>query len=285
MKTIIILIVLGIVQGFTEPLPISSSGHMRIIEALLNVNLEGMSFEAFVNFGSTIAIMIYFKDKIKDLFVAGIISIYSVLNILLKPNNKEKSKYIKVLKKNKLEWSYILKIIVATLPLVVVGLFIVIFGFFDLSNVKYIGISLIFTAISLFLVSKLSGSKSIEKITYIDCIIIGLFQAIAIMPGISRSGMSLVGALIVGMNKSDAFEFIFILYLPASLGALILSIISMFSDPNILRLIVGYICASLAAGIFTYVGLLLLKNFLVQSKLKYFSLYCAIVGSLVLIFL
>ncbi len=276
MNDILSFIFLGILQGFTEPLPISSSGHLVIFEQLLNMNIPGISFEAFINFGSTIAIIVYFKDTLIDLFISGINLLIYIFNFLLKKN---KSLQTKILYDNQKEWNYIFKIIVATLPLVFVGIILVLIGYDGIENLNTVGLALIITSIALFLVSKLKGSKSIETLTYTDAIIIGFFQAIAFLPGISRSGMCLVGALIVGLKSKEAFNFTFVMYVPASIGALLLSFITMISSNDISTYLRGYIIAFILAGIFTYLGLKLLKNVVVANKLYYFAIYCLIVGS------
>ncbi len=148
MNDILSFIFLGIVQGFTEPLPISSSGHLIIFEQLLNINIPGISFEAFINFGSTIAIIIYFKDTLIDLFLSGLNLLYFIFKKLFKTN---KDLCVKLVKENQREWNYIFKIIVATLPLVFVGVILVIIGYDGIENLNTVGFSLIITSISLYL--------------------------------------------------------------------------------------------------------------------------------------
>lgn len=273
-------IILGIVQGFTEPLPISSSGHLIIFEQILNMNISGISFEAFVNFGSTIAIIIYFKDTLIDLFISGL----NLLKYIFSFFFTSKEKLEKISEKNLKEWDYIFKIIVATIPLFLVGVIIILSNYNGVENLKTVGIALIFTAIALLLVSKIKGKKSIDELSYKAVFIIGLFQAIAFLPGISRSGMCLVGALFVGLKAKEAFNFTFIMYVPASIGALLLSLIEISHDTSISIYLGGYVISFVLAGIFTYVGLALLKNFVVSNKLYYFSIYCFIIGTSIIIF-
>ncbi len=276
MNDILSFIFLGIIQGFTEPLPISSSGHLIIFEQLLNMNIPGISFEAFINFGSTIAIIIYFKDTLIDLFLSGLNLLYFIFKSLFKKN---KDLCEKLIKENQREWDYIFKIIVATLPLVIIGVILVIIGYDGIENLNTVGFSLIITSVALFLVSKLKGKKDIDSLTYFDAIIIGVFQAIAFLPGISRSGMCLVGALVVGLKAKEAFNFTFVMYVPASIGALLLSLIGIATSNDISNYLLGYILSFILAGVFTYLGLKLLKNLVVANKLYYFAIYCLILGS------
>ncbi len=282
MNDIFNFIFLGIIQGFTEPLPISSSGHLVIFEQLLNMNIPGISFEAFINFGSTIAIIIYFKDTLIDLFISGLNLLVFIFKKFFKKN---KDLCNKLIKENISNWEYIFKIIVATLPLVLIGFILVFLGYDGVENLNTVGFSLIITAIALFLVSNLKGNKDIKSLTYFDALIIGFFQAIAFLPGISRSGMCLVGALVVGLKTKEAFNFTFIMYVPASIGALLLSLIGMFISNDISSYFIGYIIAFLLAGIFTYLGLKLLKNLVIANRLYYFAIYCLLLGSSLIIFI
>ncbi len=282
MMNIYIYIILGIVQGFTEPLPISSSGHLLIFQELLGVKSLGISFGAFVNFGSTIAIFIYFRKKIWKLIVEGFGFIINFFKYVIN-NNDKKSKF--KVKKYYSSFDYGMKVIVATIPLVIAGIVVIILDIKSVENIKLVGISLIITAISLYLVSKISGQKNLKEISYVDCLIIGVFQVFALMPGISRSGMSLVGALFIGLKNDEAFEFVFMLYIPASIGALIFSVKDLIADGNLTKYLPEYVVTFVFAGVFTYIGLLLLRKLVVTNKLVYFSIYCLIVGTLVIIFM
>ena len=259
-------IILGMVQGFTEPLPISSSGHLEIAMSILNVkDLSLEVFSGFVNFGSTIAIVIYFRKDILRL-LSGLYS------------------YIKTKgKKSVDQFDYILKIIVATIPIGIIGPIYVLSGFELEDNIKNVGIALIITSLLLLLVLKKKGVKSVKELTWTDVLIIGLFQSFAIMPGISRSGATLVAALLVGTRKRDAFEFSFLMYIPASIGALVLSLIPVFFGSS--AIIPAYFLSLVVAFVFTLLGLVLVKKVIVQQKLIYFSIYCLIAGTLTLFLL
>ncbi len=266
MHNIVVFTILGIVQGLTEALPISSSGHLVIFQDLLNVQIPGISFEAFINFGSTLTIIYFFREKIIQL-IKGFFN------------------YISSKGKNSVEeWKFILNVIVATIPLVIAGILLLILGLDPGENIKSVGIALYITAALLFIVNNKRGTIGLNQITFKHAIIIGCFQAIALMPGLSRSGMTLVGALLVGIESAAAFEFSFLMFIPASIGALLFSLIDIVTDPNLASFIIGYIISFLMALIFTWFGLLLTKKFTVAHKLQYFSIYCVVVATLVLIF-
>ncbi len=265
MHNIIVFMILGIVQGLTEALPISSSGHLVIFQTLLNIEIPGISFEAFINFGSTVTIIYFFRTYILQL-------IKGFFGYITSKGERYET-----------EWNFILKVIVATIPLGIAGVSLLILGIDPGENVKTVAYALYVTATLLFIVNRRRGTTGLNDITYKQAIIIGCFQAIALMPGLSRSGMTLVGALIVGVESKAAFDFSFLMFIPASIGALIFSLIDIATDPNLSDFIVGYIIAFVMALIFTWFGLLLTKKFTMAHKLQYFSIYCVCMASLVLL--
>lgn len=278
MSEIIKYIILGIVQGFTEPLPISSSGHLAIFQQLLDMQDLSIAFAAFVNFGSTLAIIFFFRDEVKEL----ITTFYYLCMYMIKDSYKQQ------VYKHKASSQLILKIIIATLPLVLVGVSMKVIQYtFNLQDtepsVNFIGFALIITGILLLLVYKKEGVKTIDKLTYKDALIIGIAQAIAVIPGISRSGITMVCALYIGMEKKDAFNFSFLMFIPASIGALIFGMLDLLSATT--NEIMLYLVSFILAGVFTWVGLLLTKKVIVAQKLIYFSIYCFIVGSLTMFLL
>lgn len=257
MNSSFIYILLGIIQGFTEPLPISSSGHVAIAQALLGVQIDGIAFEAFINFGSTIAIVLYFWKDIEKLFFGGI-------------------DYIKSgFKESTTESKYLWKIFWATIPMVIATILMMIFDIEIGDSIRNIGFALFVTSMALFFVSNKAGKTTISNMSYKVAILIGVGQAIALMPGISRSGMTMVFALALGLRREDAFEFSFMMFIPASIGALFYSLyeIAQTGDFSI-----QFIISAFFAFIFTIVGLKVTRKFVMASKLYYFAIYCLIVS-------
>lgn len=261
-------LVLGIIQGFTEPIPVSSSGHLVIFQNLFNLAvLDDLNFSIFANFGSLIAIIIIFREDIikiiKDFFT-----------------------YLKTKEeKYKSNFRYALFIIVATIPAGIMGLL-----FNDLieeymSNVKYIGVALLITALFLFLIRNFEGKKDDKEMTWKDAIKVGLFQMVALLPGISRSGATIVGGMFSGLKRDTAFKFSFMLYIPISLATMVLGVTDVVSTGISSNLIIGYLVGMLAAFIVTYYATKWFRNIMIKGKLIYFVYYCLIVGILVLLFL
>lgn len=259
---------LGIVQGFTEPIPISSSGHLLIFKNLFNFKmLNDINFEIIVNFGSFMAIVFLYRKEIikiiKDFF-----------SFIQTKQKKYEENY-----------KYAWLIVIGTIP---AGLFGVIFkDKIDLisNNVKLVGIALLITALALFLIKDFKGKKEKKEISIIDSIIIGLFQVVALFPGISRSGSTIVGAMSRDLKRETAVNYSFMLYLPISLATMVLGVRDLINTPNIGSLIPAYTLGMIASGIVTYFSAKWFINIMKKGKLIYFSIYCLIVGLLVILFI
>ena len=267
MKRLILILkyaLLGIVQGISEMLPISSSGHMKIIKELFNISNDNLSLEILFHLASLLALCIFFSSKLKRLIVGN----YNYL--------------IRRKKEDKCEWEYFLKIIVASIPAGIIGLL-----FKDkiesiFSDVIYVGLSLLFTSLILYLTYK--KEERSEEITYSKSFKIGLFQGLGIIPGISRSGITFYGAKCNGLNSEDSSSFIFLMLFPVTLGSFLLSLDEVNGLLNIETFIPSLV-GFLLAFVFTLVSLNLFTNVMKDKKIVYFSLYCFVVGSLTILFL
>lgn len=259
---------LGIVQGFTEPIPISSSGHLLIFKNLFNFDmLNDINFEIVVNFGSFLAICFLYRKEIIKI-------ITDFFNFLRTKKDEYKENY-----------KYAWLIVIGTIP---AGLFGLIFkDKIDAisNNVKLVGIALLITALALFLIKDMKGKKEKGKITILDAIVVGLFQVIALFPGISRSGSTIVGAMSRDFKRESAVNYSFMLYLPISVATMALGVKDLISTPNISSLAASYILGMLASMIVTYFSAKWFINIMKKGKLGYFSVYCLIVGVLVILFL
>src|SRR5574344_831076 len=258
-------IILGIIQGITEPLPVSSSGHLLIFRELFNTNMfNDLNFEIIANFGSFIGILIIFWDDIVKLVKGFFKHIFS----------KDK-----VTCRN--DFNYGINIIIGSIPVGIIG-FIFKSKIEAISSVKLVGISLIITAIALIMVKSVKGIKKDHEITKFNAFIIGLFQMVALIPGLSRSGMVLVGSLLNNLESKTALKFTFMLYFPVSIATFILSIIDITKKGIESTLIAPYLGGLLAALVVTYFTFKWLSNLIRMGKLWKFSIYCIIVGLLVL---
>lgn len=259
---------LGIIQGFTEPLPISSSGHIFILKQLINSGiLNDLNFEIIVNFGSLIAIILFYKDDLIRL-------IKNFINYLLKKEKQYKD-----------DFNYCFLIIIGVIPIGIVG-----FLFKDqiesaLNNIKIVGIAFLVTALFLFLVRKIKGTKNDKDITIKDALFIGLIQIIAVIPGISRSGSTLIAALFRDLKREVALKYSFMLFIPISFGTIILGIKDIIEAGNLNEILLPYFIGFIVSMIVTYFTIRWFSNIVKKGNFKWFSIYCLLIGLFVLIFL
>lgn len=258
-------IILGMIQGFTEPLPISSSGHLVIFSELFDITVSDLNFEIIVNAGSLVAIVfIFYKDILKI--------IVNSFKFIFKKEKEAKR-----------DFNYALMILIGVIP---AGLFGIIFKDTIETNLKsllVVGISLIVTSIALTLVNTKATVNNNEDIAFLDALIIGLFQVFALIPGISRSGSTMVGGLSRKIKFEDTMKFSFMLYIPISLASMLLGLLDLASDNNGDVFVIGYAAAFIASVITTYFAVKWFFKVVRKGNLKYFALYCAIVGILTIV--
>ena len=249
--------ILGALQGITEPIPISSSGHIFLLKTLFQSKIiNDLNLEIFLNTASLIAIIVIFRNDIKELF-------------------KNTYLYIKTKKKEyKTSFNYFILLIVSTIPVGILGLIFKSKLENTLAkNVYIIGFGFLITAISLIAVYNADGKKKDKDITIKDAIIIGLCQAIAIVPGISRSGMTLVGCLLSGLDRKTSLKYTFMLYIPVSILSTLSSVTSIAKKGIDINLLEYYLLASVFSFIFTYITYKWLTKVVEKGKLWRFSIY------------
>lgn len=257
-------IILGIIQGFTEPLPVSSSGHIFILKYLLNTDINSdLNFEIIVNAGSLLAVVIIYHKKILSLLEGFI--------MYLKDKNVRYES----------DYRYSIYVLVGCIPVGILGILLKDY-IEDVLSMSFtvVGISFIITSIFLYLVRNKNNRRS--TVTLGDALYIGLVQSIALLPGISRSGSTLIAGLSSGLSKEEAFDYSFMLYIPISIGTTILGIKDLInSDIEFLPYFLGFIF-SFIVSFFT---LKWFRNIVRNGKLIYFSIYCLLMGLFVLIFM
>lgn len=264
--TIFKYFILGLIQGFTEPIPVSSSGHVIIGQKLLGVKETGLTFEILTNTASLFAICFIFRDDIKRIIVHTYQFIFQ---------KKEEGKS---------DFMFALYIVIGTIPAAVLGVLFsdVIAGLF--TSPYTIGGTLLITGAALWLIRNLRGVKRDGDLSIKDAIIVGLAQAVALIPGISRSGATVITSIAVGMKQETALRFSFMLYIPVSLGGMILGISDLIKSPDLSSLAIPYFVAFMAALVMTYFAMRLFMGIMAKGNLKYFAYYCFIVGTLLLVF-
>lgn len=261
-------IILGIIQGFTEPIPISSSGHLLIVKKLFDFNIiNDINFEIIVNFGSFLAITYLYRKEILN-----IISDF-FLYIKTKNNNYKEN------------YNYAFLIIVGTIPAGMVGFLLKDKIDVISNNIQLIGIALIITSCFLYIIKDIKGKKEKKDLTYKDALFIGFFQIISLFPGISRSGSTIVGASLKNLNRTTAVNFSFMLYLPISIATMLLGIGDLISSNNLQTLFIPYFISMIISMIVTYYSSKWFISVVKNGKLGYFSIYCLIIGMITLLFL
>ena len=260
-------IALGIIQGLTEFLPVSSSGHLVIFERLFNVEAHNLVFEILVHLGTLVAVIIYFRKKL--MFI-----ISSFLRSPLgKSGSPEDKQYCR------LGWF----IVLGTIPAAIVGLLAKDYIELAFASARWSAAMLLITAAILIFTKW--AKRSDRNLSFYRALIIGFAQAVAIMPGISRSGSTISAGMFSGLKNSEAAEFSFLLSIPAILGATVLELPDFISEMNNMELFVIHIVGAIVAGVVGYLSIAFLMNIIKKGKFFYFGLYCAAVGILGIIFL
>lgn len=275
-------LLLGIVQGITEFLPVSSSGHLSLLSALMNggENLEDSYFAFFVLLHlATLASVIVFYRRDVWALIKGF---FSLCGKLLKGNFRFSS-YTKA------ERTFVL-LVVATVPLVPAAVLSKLLSGLS-SNVKLIGVFLIINCGVLFLSDWLAKrnrekqvSRTLGELKPVDALCVGLCQMLGTLPGISRSGSTITGGIIRGMRRSSAVKFSFLMSIPAILGANILEIPDMISNPLAAADLPAVIIGFAAAFVFGFLTLGFLNWIAKKDRFGYIGIYCAAVGILAVIF-
>ncbi len=258
-------LIFGIVQGITEFLPISSTAHIIITELLFGYNFPGLAFEIFLHIASVLAVLIYFRLELWTVIRGFFLYV------------QDKSAV------NRVHFFFGLYIIVATIITGTFGLLLKNLVVDVMKTPTFIASALAVTGTALVFIERFKkyGSRTEEKMTFLDSIIVGFGQTIAVLPGISRSGSTLVVALWAGLERDTAVRYSFILAIPAILGSTFLTLGdasgAIWSAIGTVPMVVSF----LAAFIFSLVGIAWLIDFLKRGKLLYFAIYCYLMALIV----
>lgn len=255
---IIEAIILGIIQGLTEFLPVSSSGHLEIGKAILGVQItEDLGFTVMVHFATVLSTITVFFSEIRQL-LAG----------LFKFSWNEETRYIS-------------KLLFSAIPVLFVGILLedeveLIFSKSDASLI-FVGLALLVTATLLFLTGLIKPGKQ-KNLPFSDAFIIGIAQALAVIPGLSRSGSTIATGLLLKNNREQVAKFSFLMVLIPIIGASLLKLLewsgSGTSDTGAGPLVAGF----LAAYVSGFLACKWMINIVKRGKLIWFAIYCAVVG-------
>lgn len=280
--TILESILLGIVQGITEFLPVSSSGHLAIFQNIFHVDTEGsMLFDIMLHLGTLVAVFIVYHRDIWKMIVEALRMIgdmFSNLRIfILNRIHKTSLRYKRIIHNSYRK--FVVLILVSTVPTGILGVLGKDLVAQASETLLIPGICLLITGV-LLLIADLTkeGRKLPKSVSYRDGIIIGTAQGLATLPGISRSGTTIATCILCGLDRKFAVKYSFILSIPAILGAAVLEIGDVIAEPIDMGQLGIYAVGMVFAGLVGYVCIKTMLIVVRSKKFKYFSWYCFAVG-------
>ena len=265
-------IIQGVLQGITEFLPVSSSGHLALFQHFSKVEAESSGFiMALLHLGTLVAIFVAFRETIWALIKEALSMLKDIftLRFTLKQMNDERK--------------MIVMLIVATLPLVILYPFKSVYdSIVAKGGLLLLGLCFLYTSAILFISDRRdNGKKTVREMSYGNALFIGLFQGIALFPGISRSGSTIGSSLIAGFSKDFAVKFSFILGIPAILGGCLVEIKEAMETSvpvEILPMVIGFVVAAIVG----YLSIKMIDWLVKTDKYKVFAYYTLVVGIITL---
>ena len=267
-------ILMGILQGVTEFLPVSSSGHLTLFQYFFGQDPEStdMLFTILLHFGTLISVCVYYWRDVLGMireFFLGLAAIFSRKGTTGRPPEARR---------------LVLMVIVATLPLFAV---LLVKDWLDaaFSNVTFVSLALIATGFILFFSDRMAkGHKNARTATMKDALIVGCVQAVATLPGLSRAGTTISAGMMVGFDRTFAVRFSFLMSLPAVLGANILEVVDAAASASFdLSLLPMYVVGVVVAGVVGYLAIRLVNMLAQKGKFGKFAYYCWAVGAISLV--
>ena len=254
-------IILGIIQGLTEFLPVSSSGHLELAKAILgdtSVPEESLTFTVVLHFATALSTLVIFRKEVGE-----------ILKGLFQFKWNE-------------EFQFSLKIVISMIPAVIIGLFFEdqlesLFG----GKILFVGLMLLVTALLLLLADRAKNTD--KNVSFSNSLVIGISQAIAMLPGISRSGATISTSVLLGIDRTKAAKFSFLMVVPLIFGKIAKDVLGgdiNFQSSEMIPMSAGFV-AAFVAGLLACQWMIALVK---RSKLSYFSIYCAIVGSIAIVY-
>ena len=252
--------IIGIVQGFTEFLPISSSGHLVLVSELTNWQDQGLFTDVAAHVGTLLAVIIYLKKHITAF-------VKSFFSFQLTENDN------------------LIKVIIATIPAVIVGFFIFDFVQLYFRDIKVVAVTSIVFAAILFVADHFKMKiSSWENMSYVQAFTIGLFQVLAFIPGASRAGVTITGARFLGFDRSSAAIFSMLLSIPIILASLVLTSLDLISNAEVDINLYQSLIASIVAYITALVSINIMMQIIQKSTFNIFIIYRVMLGFILLYF-
>ena len=263
-----VALLLGAVQGLAEFLPISSSGHLALLQNLLDFGQYGadaVAFDLVLHLGTLAAVIAAFWGDVKTLFVELFKWIFDGFKLRGRPSRR-----------------MLLMLLLGTLPLVL-GALLEDYIAAAFGSSLIIGVALMATAVLLWCADRFGGGDKTARTAKIgDGLKVGLMQLVALFPGISRSGSTICGGLFCGFERDFAVRFAFLLSIPAVLGATVFKLPDLAGNAlkaNLVPYLIGFV----TSAIFGYLAIVLVRTLMKKGSFRYFAVYCAAVGLLAVI--
>ena len=279
-------IILGIVQGITEFLPVSSSGHLAILKYIFGIKDVGIEFDIFLHLGTLIAVvLVYYKDiwRLIKTAVKLIGCVVSNLVLAIRRLFDEEAKFTEYKKVTDTPYKrFVWMILISSIPVALVGFFLEDYIELVSTGLLIPGICLLITGVLLLLGDAFpDGNLNMKTTKFRHSVIIGIAQAFAALPGISRSGATISTGMMCGLNKEFAVKYSFILSVPAILGAVLKSCMDMLQG----EFVIGsnlkyYLIGAVIAAVIGYIAIRTLLVIVRHKGFKYFSIYCFVIGVL-----
>ncbi len=261
--------ILGIVQGITEFLPISSSGHLVFVPFLLNWQIptdQIFPFNVLVQLGTLLAVIVYFwKDLVQIVinFVSGLFQKNPIRN-----------------QKTRLGW----QLIFATLPAMIGGLFLKDLVETSFQSIIATAVFLLVTALLLLIADRFGKARQkLAEMNFKNAFVIGAFQLLSIFPGISRSGSTITGGVLQGLSRKDAARFSFLMSIPVMFGASLLSISDLLAITNLDHFLPVLAIGFITSAVVGFISIHWLLKFLQNNNLRVFSVYCTVLAAAIFI--
>lgn len=275
-------ILLGLVQGLTEFLPVSSSGHLVLIKQLLHVDLEsgGLFFDVMLHFGTLLAIFVAFWGDISHLIREGFHILgdsFSNVGRFFENLTGKKRPYHKIVRSSYRK--YVMLLIVSTIPTGLIG--VIFKDYVEQANQIALipACCLMVTAVFLVIADMVEpGSKRPKNISSGEAAMIGISQGVATLPGVSRSGTTITACLLCGFDKKFAVKYSFIMSIPAVLGAVVLEVKDLATLTLTQTDIIYCIIAMVVAAVSGYLAIRFMMGLIRGRRFKYFAIYCAVVS-------
>lgn len=244
--TIFVAIVLGIIQGLTEFLPVSSSGHLVLFQKIFGINVDCLFFDIVVHLGTLVAVLVVYRKTILDIIKHPFSDISQ-------------------------------KLVFATIPTIIIAL--IFKDFFKSSfNGDFLFIGFFVTSIILFITHfSCKNNYQYKSLTYPNAIVMGVFQGMAILPGISRSGSTISSALVQGVRRSESAEFSFLMSIPAILGSLVFELFDIGTatfNISAIALIFGFVFSAISG----YIAIKFMLKVIKKAKFVWFAIYLFALG-------